>query len=147
MNFEPWRPGNTLIGFPDSSTGGPSVIQNMDQFFALAKESAALADLCISLLIAGDYTAKHKSGPAQFINFRCVVKPIINTSLGRPGSHPSAIPHDVLPPKKETHRFKVDTVQVHIRTECTRCSHPGLYSFNPKGVYYCPSCVRQGFKP
>jgi hypothetical protein len=134
MNFEAWRPGNTLIGFPDGNQSGmPSIIHNMDQFFALAKESAALADLCISLLIAGDYAAKHKSGPDQPINCRCVAEPVI--------------PHDVLPPKKGTHRFKIDSASVLLRTKCSHCGYPGLYHLNPNGVYSCPSCIRQGFKP
>lgn len=140
MNFEAWRPGKTLIGFPDSSVGGPSIINNMDQFFALAKESAALADLCISLLIAGDYAAKNKSGPVDNFNCRCVSVPLVkNDSI--------FIPHDVLPPKYEKHKFKVDAADILLKTECTNCGYPGLYRFNPKGVYTCPSCVRQGFKP
>lgn len=134
MNFEAWRPGKTLIGFPDGNQlGMPSIIQNMDQFFALAKESAALADLCIDLLIAGDYAAKHKSGPIDHVNCRCVVAPII--------------PHDVLPPKKETHRFKIDAASVLLRTKCSHCGLPGLYLLNLDGTYSCPSCIRQGFKP
>lgn len=127
MNFEPWRPGKTLIGFPDSSTGEPTLIRSMDQFFALAKESAALADLKIKLMLSGMMGIQIKAPHIGQINCRCAATPIPQ-------------------PKQETHKFKVNTSN-ELHTQCSRCGFPGLYVFNPDGVYSCPICARRGSKP